>query len=92
MAAQPINEANIHNTQMLDRLEAAMRAARVLSRKGFVLAGIEIGPRNPVVWVEHTRECDTLHAAPCVSNAIATIMAAPLDGVQVQWQQRRCHS
>lgn len=88
MAAQPVTPVNIHNTQVLDRLRAAQAAAEQLSRRGFVLAGVEIGARNPVVWVEHTPACDGLKSAACMRYPGSVVMAAPLEGVQVQWMQR----
>jgi len=87
-----LTEVSIHNAQVLDRLRAVQTAAESLSRKGFVLAGIELGPRNPVVWVEHTRECDALFGASIMRCPTCSVVAAVLDGVQVQWSVRRLAS
>jgi hypothetical protein len=92
MATQQVSEASIRNGQMLDRLRAAQAAAESLTRKGFVLASIEVGARNPVVWVEHTRACDGLQGALIMRCATCSIVATVIDGVQVQWQQRRLAS
>jgi len=89
---QSITEVSIHNAQMLDRLQVVLKAAQELSRRGFVLAGVEIGPRNPVVWVEYTTRCDSLRGAAIVRAAHASILAAPLCGVQVQWEVRKLAS
>lgn len=87
-----VTEVSIHNAQMLDRLQAAAAAAQQLSRKGFVLAGIDIGTRNPVVWVEHTPACDGLQGALIMRCTACSVVAAVLYGVQVQWYQRRLAS
>lgn len=90
--SQSVKPSSIHNAQVLDRLRAATEVAETLARRGFILIDVQLGLRNPVVWVEHTSECQTLKAAYCVANLIGVIMAAPVDGVQVQWQQRRLAS
>lgn len=91
--AQPITEANIHNTQMLDRMNCVQRAAESLAHKGFYLAGFEIGPRNPVIWVEHTDACNSLPAGICtLLPGGDAVMASSIDGVQVQWFKRRLAS
>lgn len=93
MTAQPITEANIHNAQMLDRMSAVQRAAETLARKGFYLAAFEIGPRNPVIWVEYTQVCNSLPAGMCtVMPGGDVVMASSIDGVQVQWFKRRLAS
>lgn len=92
--SQSVSPGSIHNAQLLDRLRAVSAAAEDLARRGFVLAGIEIQapPRKPVVWVEYTRACNALRGGAIVRNAQTTIMAAPLDDVQVQWEVRRMAS
>ncbi len=88
-----VTDVSIHNSQMLDRLQAATQAALHLSRKGFVLAGVEIGPRNPVVWVEYTEACKNLPAGICTALPGGdAVYASALDGVQVQWLKRRLAS
>lgn len=88
-----VTELSIHNSQMLDRLQAAITAAQQLSRKGFVLAGVEIGPRNPLVWVEYTEACKSLPAGTCVLLPGGdALIASAIDGVQVQWLKRRLAS
>lgn len=85
-----VTDVSIHNSQMLDRLQAATQAAQQLSRKGFVLAGIEIGPRNPLVWVEYTEACKLLPAGTCMLLPGGdAVIASAIDGVQVQWFKRR---
>ncbi len=90
--ATPVTQASIHNAQMLDRIRAAQAAAESLARKGFVLASVEIGARNPVVWVEHTPACDALQGAQVMRCATHSVVAAVLDGAQVQWYQRKLAS
>lgn len=92
MAARNINESSIHNAHMLDRLRAAQAAAESLARKGFVIASIEIGARNPVVWVEHTSACDALQGALIMRCATCSVVATVIDGAQVQWYQRKLAS
>jgi hypothetical protein len=89
---QAVTPSSIHNAQLLDRLRAVTKAAETLARHGFVLIGVEIGPRNPVVWVEHTQACETLTGALIVRCPTYTVVAAVLDGVEVRWQQRRLAS
>jgi hypothetical protein len=89
MSAQQVSETSIHNAHLLDRLRAATLAAQELSRKGFVLAGVDIGARNPVVWVEHTRACESLPAGALLTNPYGTVMASAIEGAQVQWMVRR---
>lgn len=90
---QAVTPSAVHNTQVLDRLRAVTKAAEALARRGFVLTGIEIGPRNPTVWVEHTQACNALKAAPCLCSPACDTLVAPLDGgVQVQWRVRRLAS
>lgn len=88
-----LTDVSIHNSQMLDRLQAAAAAAQQLSSKGFVLAGIEIGPRNPVVWVEYTEACKNLAAGICTALPGGdAVYASAFAGVQVQWLKRRLAS
>lgn len=90
--ATPITQVSIHNTQMLDSLRAAQAAAESLARKGFVIASVEVGARNPVIWVEHTPACDVLKGAQIMRGPTCTVVAAVLDGAQVQWYQRKLAS
>lgn len=87
-----VTPASIHNAQLLDRLRATTLAAESLARRGFIITGIEIGPRNPVVWVEYSKACETLQGALIVQCQHYAVAAAVLGGVQVQWQLRKLAS
>lgn len=83
---------NAQNEHILVSNETVRRCVAWLIQHGYTVLGIEIGDRNPVVWVQMCSRCDALGGAMRRIRKEAgwseTVMAAPVQGCQVQWIER----
>ena len=81
-----IGEQNVH---MLDQLDIAYMCATKLVREGFTVLSVHVEHHRPVVWIQNGSLCGELEGAVMIRrpgpHGIENIMAAPLEGCQVQW-------
>lgn len=81
------------NKHVLDTLCAAYRAGLALAEEGFTILGVEVGTRNPVVWVQNAAPCAALGGAAKLVRKGAwgcreTTMVAAFMNCQIQWRVR----
>ena len=90
-----IGEQNVH---MLDQLDSAYMCAAKLVRAGFTVLSVHVEHHRPVVWIQNGSLCGEIEGAVmirrpgplgvcphCGKGHFENVMAAPLEGCQVQW-------
>ncbi len=84
-----IGEQNAH---MLDALACARLCASKLVREGFTVLSVHVEHHRPTIWIQNCAWCGELEGAVMIRrrgpHGIENIMAAPLEGCQVQWTVR----
>lgn len=82
-----IGEQNLH---VLNMLALARVCVAELVREGFTVLSVNVEHHRPVIWIQNCVRCGDLESAAMIRRrdafGIESIMAAPLDGCQVQWR------
>ena len=85
---QPV-EIGAQNEHMLDALALAQMCSAKLIREGFTVLSVHVEQHRPVIWIQNCAWCGELEGAVMIRRrgpfGIEQIMAAPLEGCQVQW-------
>lgn len=80
------------NTYMLDAITLAQICAVKLVREGFTVLSVHVEHHRPVIWIQNCAWCGELEGAVMIRRrglyGIENVMAAPLEGCQVQWTVR----
>lgn len=76
------------NAHVMQRMREAQRAVDRLIADGFTVLAVKVRDRNPVIWIEGCARCAELRGVEVASRkgtSRAQIMAATVEGAQVQW-------
>lgn len=91
-------ELGMQNAHMLDQLTCAQLAVAKLVREGFTVLSVHVEHHRPTIWIQNCAWCGELEGAVmiwrpdpfgacphCGKAHFENVMAAPLEGCQVQW-------